>query len=119
MNSLNDRQQTTDTPDHEVKSENANIEVTKSDNIDLFAAGPRRLPVKPLQQVAPPTPPSSSDTDNRRSVQDMATSPGARNGKIELRAELLRLEAEREQFEVDKQRIDQEKVISQHFSKYD
>ena len=103
--SIDDRQQATDSPDHEVKPGNV-----KSDNIDLFAAGPRRLPVKPLQQIVAPTPPSNSDSDSRRSVQDMATSPGIRNAKTELRAELLRLEAEKEQFEIDRLRIEQEKV---------
>lgn len=90
----------------------------KTDNIGLFAAGPRRPQTKPVQPATPtPPPPSDPDSNNdgvvhdkKRSVEDMASSPGARNSKNELRAELMRLEAEREQLEIDRQRIDQDKV---------
>jgi hypothetical protein len=109
---LNDvcRRQVTESTDPEVKS----------DNIDLFAAGPRRPQVKPLQPVVVPSPTPSeleSSTDsnsklNKRSIEDMTSTPAIRNSKNELRAELMRLEAEKEQLEVDRQRIDDERVNS-------
>ena len=82
----------------------------KSDNIDLFAAGPRRPQMKPLQPPISNPPSSSAGIDGRRSVQDMASSPGLRNSMTELQAELLRLEAEKEQLEIDKQNLDTMKV---------
>ena len=88
----------------------------KSDNIDLFAAGPRRPQMKPLQPPITSSPPSSSaGIDGRRSVQDMASSPGLRNSMTELQAELLRLEAEKEQLEIDKQNLDTMKVNNPYF----
>ena len=74
--------------------------------------------MKPIQPVIvpPPTPAdveSSSDTNmkvNKRSIEDMTSTPAIRNSKNELRAELMRLEAEKEQLEVDRQRIDDERV---------
>lgn len=110
-NLYDDRRLASESPDHE----------TKTDNIDLFAAGPRKPAVKQIQQVIAPIPPpmseSATDTtihDRKRSVEDMASSPGLRNSKTELRAELMRLEAEKEQLEIDKQRINDEKVRSDH-----
>jgi hypothetical protein len=107
----NDRRLASESPDHEVKT----------DNIDLFAAGPRKPAVKQLQPVIAPTPPPLSESatdstihDRKRSIEDMASSPGLRNSKTELRAELMRLEAEKEQLEIDKQRINDEKVRSDH-----
>ena len=74
--------------------------------------------MKPIQPVIvpPPTPSdeeSSSDTNmkvNKRSIEDMTSTPAIRNSKNELRAELMRLEAEKEQLEVDRQRIDDDRV---------
>lgn len=107
----NDRRLASERPDHDVKT----------DNIDLFAAGPRKPVVKQLQPVIAPTPPPISESatdstihDRKRSIEDMASSPGLRNSKTELRAELMRLEAEKEQLEIDKQRINDEKVRSYH-----
>ena len=97
------RRQVTESTDPEVKS----------DNIDLFAAGPRRPQVKPLQPVVVPSPTPSdleSSTVSKRSIEDMTSTSAIRNSKNELRAELMRLEAEKEQLEVDRQRIDDERV---------
>ena len=76
--------------------------------------------MKPLQPVVLPSPTPSdleSSTDsnskvNKRSIEDMTSTPAIRNSKNELRAELMRLEAEKEQLEVDRQRIDDERVNS-------
>ena len=76
--------------------------------------------MKPLQPVVVPLPTPSdleSSTDsnskvNKRSIEDMTSTPAIRNSKNELRAELMRLEAEKEQLEVDRQRIDDERVNS-------
>lgn len=92
----------------------------KSDNIDLFAAGPRMPQVKPVKSLVPPPMDqdsgSSDNSNSRRSVDDMNSSPSSRNSKVELQAELLRLEAEKEQLEIDRQRLDEEKVITKNFN---
>ena len=97
-------------------------------NIDLFAAGERKVPKAPSNST-----PNPADKDvvvsaekvkpvavdvgvASSSITDVATpasvvSPASsRNSMIELQAELLRLEAEREQLEIDQLRLDEEKV---------
>lgn len=103
---------------------------TSRSNIDLFAAGERKIPKAPTNSTptqaekevvvaAEKTKPSSVDVGVVSSgITDVATPASAsvaspassRNSMIELQAELLRLEAEREQLEIDQLRLDEEKV---------
>ena len=97
-------------------------------NIDLFAAGERKVPKAPSNSTPNPaekdvvvaaekTKPAPVDVGVvSSSITDVVTpasvvSPASsRNSMIELQAELLRLEAEREQLEIDQLRLDEEKV---------
>ena len=95
-----------------------------SSNIDLFAAGERKIkaPIVPITPAAAkPEVPMNKAVDEVKSlnlaenVQIAATTSvtapsSSRNSMIELQAELLRLEAEKEQLEIDQLRLDEEKV---------
>ena len=111
---------------------------SSSSNIDLFAAGERKIPKATVPVVnlvaaektiasvvdripvplSAPIPVSSSSgksttgsNENVLPLTAASLAPSAsRNNLIELQAELLRLEAEKEQLEIDQQRIDEEKV---------
>lgn len=110
-------------------------------NVDLFAAGERKV-VKPLVNVVPISVATKTVTETKKvvdvvepardvekvissSVVDSAISAASsisstpapsssRNSMIELQAELLRLEAEKEQLEMDQLRLDEEKVSNQN-----
>ena len=100
-------------------------------NVDLFAAGERK-PIAPPAPIIFVSVTQSSDkqADTVKTVKadekvitsstteieiaaPVASAPSpssARNSMIELQAELLRLQAEKEQLEIDQLRIDEEKV---------
>jgi hypothetical protein len=103
----------------------------KTANVDLFAAGERK-PIAPPAPIVFVSVTQSSDkaadavkpvkaeekvaTVNTTEVKTGApivsapSASSARNSMIELQAELLRLQAEKEQLEIDQLRIDEEKV---------
>lgn len=93
---------------------------TRSDNVELFAVENRRAPAvvasKPIQKmVEKVVVPSYSGTNNTNVVLSGGSSM-LRNSLIGLQAELLRIEAEKEQSLVDDERILSEKVITLHCS---
>lgn len=71
---------------------------TNNDNIDLFAAGPRKF-----APVMAPTPVENTSKPEPGVISQL------RGSQMELEAERLRLEAEREQLAVDQARIEEEK----------
>lgn len=96
-----------------------------SSNIDLFAAGERKIKVpvnvSATSIFAKPEVAAAKVTDAVKptiitenvpiGVTTSASAPSSsRNSMIELQAELLRLEAEKEQLEIDQLRLDEEKV---------
>ena len=128
------------------KSSGEKKKSSSSSNIDLFAAGERKIPKatvpvvnlfpKPVAEksttsvvdripvpLSAPTPVSSSSSvstagskENALPLPAVSVAPSAsRNNLIELQAELLRLEAEKEQLEIDQLRIDEEKVCEEIF----
>ena len=100
-------------------------------NVDLFSAGERKpiappapivfvsvtqssdkavdagKPVKPEEKVATV---STTEVKAAAPIVSAPSASSARNSMIELQAELLRLQAEKEQLEIDQLRIDEEKV---------
>lgn len=94
---------------------------TRSDNVELFAVENRRTPAvvasKPIQKmVEKVVVPSYSGTNNTNVVLSGGSSM-LRNSLIGLQAELLRIEAEKEQSLVDDERILSEKVITMPYSR--
>lgn len=96
-----------------------------SSNIDLFAAGERKIkkpidvsvtatPVKPdvpVNKAVDAVKPSNiADNGQVGPTTSVVAPSSSRNSMIELQAELLRLEAEKEQLEIDQLRLDEEKV---------
>ena len=96
-----------------------------SSNIDLFAAGERKIKapinVSVTSTVAKPEviankavdavkPLNTAENVQIGATTSVAAPSSSRNSMIELQAELLRLEAEKEQLEIDQLRLDEEKV---------
>lgn len=88
-------------------SEESSSSTSKATNIDLFAAGPRKAPV----QAVPPPPTTSSSPSKSSSSTSTITSA------MSTKAELLRLEAEKEQLELDYVRIESEKKFLRDIDK--
>lgn len=96
-----------------------------SSNIDLFAAGERKIknpidvsvtttavkPEVPVIKAVDAVKPSNIAENGQVGATTSVVAPSSsRNSMIELQAELLRLEAEKEQLEIDQLRLDEEKV---------
>lgn len=87
--------------------ENATSRNRKSENVDLFAAGDRKIltPISPSSRTI-----SSTPTQATVSAKSTLSSLANRTSDIGLQVELLRLEAEKEQLLIDRQRLEEEKV---------
>ena len=79
----------------------------KNDNIDLFAAGDRKVQTPTLK-------PKTKD----EAQPELSSTPAglqSRASVIEARAELLRLEAEKEQLDIDQLRLQEDMVVSMFY----
>jgi hypothetical protein len=88
----------------------------RSDNVELFAVENRRAPSvvasKPSQKLIEKVIVPSSSGTNNTSVALSGGSSMLRNSLIGLQAELLRIEAEKEQSLIDDERILSEQVTT-------
>jgi hypothetical protein len=93
----------------------------RSDNVELFAVENRRAPSvvvsKPSQKMVEKVVVPSSSSTNNTSVALSGGSSMLRNSLIGLQAELLRIEAEKEQSLIDDERILSEKVKALPYSR--
>jgi hypothetical protein len=79
---------------------------SRPENVDLFAAGDRK-----------PSPPSTLPIITSSSAKPIELSTFQKSGSvIELQAELLRLEAEKEQMLIDRAKLEEKKVPKHSFS---
>lgn len=89
------------------------IKNKKSENVNLFAADDRRTPLSlgPSTKSSSSLPPSMPVMGNPMSS---AISSTTRNNLMESQAEIYKLEAEKEQVQIDQERIADKKVSFSH-----
>jgi hypothetical protein len=102
-----------ESPSGSAKESSSSNNNKPTSNIDLFAVGPRKPPKnteteKKIEQLLSNLTTSSSTATT--AVDYSGLIPASRGSQMELQAERLRLEAEKDQIAIDEARIDQEIV---------